>query len=201
MSEVVRADDRPTCVDNKPGIRSALAPPLLSAELETVAARVLARKLQMLPAEESPLPRKGRPSPAATRCSSERAAKEVSVGAADHPCCRIRTAVRQSHISTVALLGLVPSGGLVTRRRDCRLPRLSSRLAGNRAASAPFPQEREPGPTVLNSSGRAGAGRPRLRMPPARHSECSSRPTPTAASGRSNWRQENSGPPDAPWPR
>ena len=28
------------------------------AELETVAARVLARKLQMLPTEESPLPRK-----------------------------------------------------------------------------------------------------------------------------------------------
>jgi hypothetical protein len=32
----------------------------MRAEAETVAARVLARKLQMLHAEESPLPRKGR---------------------------------------------------------------------------------------------------------------------------------------------
>jgi len=31
----------------------------MRAELETVAARVLAGKLQMLPAEESPLPREG----------------------------------------------------------------------------------------------------------------------------------------------
>ncbi len=33
----------------------------MRAELETVATRVLARKLQMLPTEESPLPRKAGP--------------------------------------------------------------------------------------------------------------------------------------------
>ncbi len=51
------------------------------------------------------------------------AAKEVSAGAADHQCCRILTAVRQSQIGMAALLGLVQLDHLVGLHSDCRSAR------------------------------------------------------------------------------
>jgi hypothetical protein len=51
------------------------------------------------------------------------AAKEVSAGAADHQCCRILTAIRQSRIARAALLGLVRSISAAVRREGlCILP-------------------------------------------------------------------------------
>ncbi len=48
------------------------------------------------------------------------AAKEVSAGAADHQCCRILTAVRQSRIGRAALLGLVRCTCACARSRHDR---------------------------------------------------------------------------------
>jgi len=48
------------------------------------------------------------------------APKEVSAGAADHQCCRILTAVRQSQIGRAALLGLVRLRSEMSVAQCCR---------------------------------------------------------------------------------
>ena len=65
------------------------------------------------------------------------AAKEVTAGAADHPCCRILTAVRQSRIGRAALLGLVQSGYADVGLTVARMP--SGRLCRVEFGCAAFP--------------------------------------------------------------
>ncbi len=60
------------------------------------------------------------------------AAKEVSAGPADHPCCRILTAVRRWRIGRAALLGLVHA--TMPSRASCALACVAKYRAGSTAA-------------------------------------------------------------------